>query len=367
MFFTHLFEADIYYSMSCIPMSLRLMLDEAAIKLHLKTWNQFSADEQWDLALHPVETSDQKAQFTQRVSELIVGKTHQPISQLEPLKRPTPWEITGAIPPEILDRAKNLSEEIDPLNWKNFHTQQRFALVKLAKSGHDSNNFLPALREFRHALAEKIKVSEPHGLQNGFAALDAVVLAGGKSSRFGSDKTQLPASGAGPQRGGSDLTARAASLLTSLNFRKVWVSSPTPRHLPCATDLPDDVPDLGPLGGIATALLRAPYGVFVIAADMPAASHELVASVVNAWDGQALAVAPKTGAGTADESWEPLCAVYTKTALPALYRAACKKELGLQRRLNEWAARTVELPPHLQAQLTNINTVEDWQKFQQQQ
>ena len=341
-------------------MSLRLMLDEAAIKLHLKTWNQFSADEQWDVALHRVETPDQRALFTQRVSELIVGKTHQLISQLEPLKRPAPWEITGAIPPEIMGRAKILGEEIDPLSWKNFHTQERFALVKLAKSGHDSNNFLPALREFRHALADKIKVSGLHGPQPGFAALDAVVLAGGKSSRFGSDKTQL-------QQGGEDLTARAASLLTSLNFRKVWVSSPAPRYLPRTTDLPDDVPDLGPLGGIATALLRAPYGVFVIAADMPAASHELVSSVVNAWDGRALAVAPKSGAGTADESWEPLCAVYSNAALPALFRAACKKELGLQRRLNQWAASAVQLPPHLQAQLTNINTVEDWQRFQQQQ
>ncbi|MDO8137702.1 MAG: molybdenum cofactor guanylyltransferase [Candidatus Brocadiales bacterium] len=137
--------------------------------------------------------------------------------------------------------------------------------------------------------------------------ITAVVMAGGKSLRMGSDKALLKI---------GNLTAVEFQLqrLRPL-FDEIILSTNAPeefRHLdiPC---LPDIIPDRGPLGGIYTALLRAknPY-IFAIACDMPFVSAALIDYLKEKCEGYDVTV-PET-----DRGLEPLHAIYSRDCIPAI-------------------------------------------------
>src|ERR1700683_2592733 len=73
------------------------------------------------------------------------------------------------------------------------------------------------------------------------------VLAGGKSSRMGSDKASLEIAGA-------SLIARAVRLLESVTGNPTIIASRSRYSSLGALVVADDWPDSGPLGGIATVL-----------------------------------------------------------------------------------------------------------------
>ncbi len=179
-------------------------------------------------------------------------------------------------------------------------------------------------------------------------------MAGGRSRRFGSDKTRLTL-------GGEDLTARAVRILREAGAARVWVVGGAARDVPGAGFLPDDAPGAGPSGGIATVLNRADEALFVAAADMPALSVPLVKAVVGAWDGKSSAVAPRI-----DGRWEPLCALYARCALPAMEKAA-REGSSLQKVLDDLPAQAVDVPEGLRNGLMNVNTPQEWERYRKQQ
>lgn len=135
----------------------------------------------------------------------------------------------------------------------------------------------------------------------------AVILAGGKSSRFGSNK-------AFAEFNGSPLIERVAGILGSIFERLILITN-SPKEF-SYLKLPiyeDPVKGLGPIGGIWAGLkgIQDETGFFV-ACDMPFINEKLIRHMVavrNDFD----AVVPKIG-------WrmEPLHALYTKNCLPAL-------------------------------------------------
>lgn len=362
MFFPHVFEADIYPTLKCVPMSLRRVLDLAGIKVHLRTWAALPVRERWDLACHPYDTEADRAAFASRVVEAVRRVEGGEPERLPVVARPGPWERPEEVPAEVAERGRREGLSVSPEEWAAFHPQRRFALWKLACARHESENFVPALREFRDRLAEP----PPAAGSPRAACLDGAIVAGGRSRRFGSDKTRLEVDG-------ETLLARTARVLGECGFRRIWVvggeatgRSPSlslrVNSLPVAFDavrfLPDDVPDLGPACGIATALLRAPMGVFAVAADMPALSADVVRAVVAAWDGRAPAAVPWR-----DGRWEPLCGVYLRDALPPLYRAVGEQRRSLQEALTELSAQRVRLGLDVAVGLINVNTPQEWKRY----
>ena len=90
-----------------------------------------------------------------------------------------------------------------------------------------------------------------------------VVLAGGRSSRFGSNKALYV-------HQGQTLLSRAVQLLTPL-CSKVFISGQCDDYQQLGVAcIPDLITDIGPLGGIYSAMLhaRSPYYLF-ISCDMP--------------------------------------------------------------------------------------------------
>ncbi len=142
------------------------------------------------------------------------------------------------------------------------------------------------------------------------ADVAGVILAGGSSTRMGSNKALLPFRGATFIE---SIHRRMAAL-----FREVIVVTNTPElydFLPCPK-VADIIPGMGALSGIHAALRHAAVGhVFVVACDMPSVGGELVRCMVAMRDGYD-AVVPESGSGI-----EPLCAVYGKGALPAIEEA----------------------------------------------
>jgi molybdopterin-guanine dinucleotide biosynthesis protein A len=130
------------------------------------------------------------------------------------------------------------------------------------------------------------------------------VLAGGKSSRMGSDKASLEIAGA-------SLIARAVRLLESVTGNPTIIAS-TSRYSSLGTPVvADDWPDCGPLGGIATVLResKTPRNL-IIACDLPYLTKAWLDFLVGrALKSSAEAVVPMNERGP-----EPLCAVYHKNA-----------------------------------------------------
>lgn len=96
--------------------------------------------------------------------------------------------------------------------------------------------------------------------------LSGLVLAGGKSSRMGREKAELRLPG------GRTLLQRQIDVLHAAGAAVVNVSVRPGKTLPMtgANPIPDELPDAGPLAGIAAGLRCAPAGlVLVLAVDLP--------------------------------------------------------------------------------------------------
>ncbi len=181
-----------------------------------------------------------------------------------------------------------------------------------------------------------------------------VLLAGGQSRRFGSNKALA-------RLGDGQLIERPARILAELFDQRLLVTN-TPQlyeflHWPMTPDLS---PGGGPLSGIEAALSRAatPY-LFVAACDMPHLDRALITHLCTLAPGYD-AVIPMTARGL-----EPLHGVYARTALPTISAALAAGTRKLQDVLATLKVRAVGEAEMLAVSTTalqsfsNINTVND--------
>jgi len=146
--------------------------------------------------------------------------------------------------------------------------------------------------------------SQPPGACPGVAG---IILAGGRSSRYGCNKALVEFKGA-------RLIERAVRVMRAV-FREVILVTNTPAdyaflELPMVEDL---IKGLGPIGGIYTGLERASKEAgFFVACDMPFLHQGLIRHMVAIRE-DFDAVVPRIGRFV-----EPLHALYTKTCLPVI-------------------------------------------------
>ena len=141
------FEADFVDSLRCIPMIVRLNLDTCGVKLKLAEWNHFTQAECQQLVDLSCEQSAEIKEYKEYVSRLIFEHTKHEASLLSIEPHP-PWLNDQEIPPSIMIKASESQAEISLAQWASLSPLQRFALIKLTRSQHENNNFLPALVEF---------------------------------------------------------------------------------------------------------------------------------------------------------------------------------------------------------------------------
>ena len=155
----------------------------------------------------------------------------------------------------------------------------------------------------------------------------AVLLAGGQSRRMGRDKALL----ALPD--GRRLWERQLAVLRELGPAELMISGRRKdgfaAEVPC---LEDEVPGGGPLGGIAAALgaMRAERLV-VLAVDLPAMTAGFLRGLLVAAEGSVSGVGTGVVPQGEDGFFEPLAAVYPKSALAEARARLRGGELAMQR------------------------------------
>jgi molybdenum cofactor guanylyltransferase len=260
-------------------------------------------------------------------------------------------ELLERIGPEslIVAESNSLAEAVEP---------DAFLLVR-EKGSKESK---PSARKVR-PLADRIVISD--GGRFDFEVGDimvregrwrlidasAVILAGGASSRMASDKGLLSFNG-------RPLIRHILEQLEG-QFREVLVSANDPeKYRFLGVDVVRDrEPDQGPLMGIASTLEAAKSRiVFVVACDIPVIDMGFVRrmlSEASRYD----CVIPEHGAGR----FEPLFAVYGKSALPAIRGLLASGERRIRALFPLVRMKTLDMGDA--PWFTNINTIEDYAEF----
>ena len=141
------FENDFVESLRCIPMIIRYKLDSCGIKLKLPEWVKISVEEKTQLAYLPCFLTSEIDQYGQFVKELVWKYASQEAGLLSNVD--DSWNELHEIPAEVKQKAIEWNCRIPTSKqWIELDTLQRFALVKLSRSGHEGKNFPKAMREF---------------------------------------------------------------------------------------------------------------------------------------------------------------------------------------------------------------------------
>ena len=187
--------------------------------------------------------------------------------------------------------------------------------------------------------------------------ITGIILAGGKSSRFGSNKALA-------EFNGTPLIERVTGVLGRI-FKDLMIITNNPLEysylkIPLYQDL---VKGLGPVGGIYTGLDALDDGwAFFCACDMPFINEGLVRYLAGAKDGFD-AVVPRV-----DWKIEPLHSLYSKNCLPAMKELIYKKEYQTIKAFDKINVRFVEeeeiktYDPQLRTFL-NVNKQDELEKI----
>jgi len=141
------FESDFVVSLRCIPMIVRYKLDTCGIKLKLPEWVKLSLAEKDELATRPCCTAADIVAYRTYLSRLVQDHCGHPASELGAVD--AVWDHLSNVPDDIQQKAREWHRPPLTLQqWIDLDTLQRFALVKLSRSGHEGRNFPRALDEF---------------------------------------------------------------------------------------------------------------------------------------------------------------------------------------------------------------------------
>lgn len=141
------FETDFIDTLRCIPMQVRFKLDTCGIKLKLSEWAKFSKKEKANLAAMPCKSHESIQVYRNYLQELVFRYTNAQATDL-PIDPAPVWANLQAIPPDLVKKLSEVNTFISLTQWQKLTDLQRFALVKLCHSSHESKNFPHALKEF---------------------------------------------------------------------------------------------------------------------------------------------------------------------------------------------------------------------------
>jgi molybdopterin-guanine dinucleotide biosynthesis protein A len=183
------------------------------------------------------------------------------------------------------------------------------------------------------------------------AEATAIIMAGGHSTRMGRDKSTLPVNGRPMIKYILDkLTPHFEQVIVSADDASKYAFLGVPV-------VPDRIAGRGPLMGIASVLRASAGDVnFVIACDVPQFNMGLVRRMLREaanFD----AVVPRTSGS----QYEPLFAVYKKSALGAMEQALSSGKTRVMDGLSGCDVKFLDLAPDEQPR--NINTIADYRQF----
>ncbi len=176
-----------------------------------------------------------------------------------------------------------------------------------------------------------------------------IILAGGKSTRMGSDKGLLSIHGKTFVEMILDkLSPLVSKVMISANNKTYGKFGVTVYH--------DEIKEAGPMGGLFTVLQKVSTDyILIISCDIPFVRTEILEYLLSkVAEGYDAFVPIHRGAA------EPLCAVYSKNCLPVLRRQLEKKEFKMKEMFRELKLKYIPVDKieGVEESLYNINTPE---------
>ena len=180
--------------------------------------------------------------------------------------------------------------------------------------------------------------------------IGCAILAGGKSSRMGSDKAMLTLEGKN----------FIQILMKELDFfpEKLIARGKNPDCAGMGWKVIDDIyPERGPLGGVHAALtICESDALFFVSCDIPLLKQSLVSELVEMLTEEADAVISVTNDGRK----HPLCGVYKKSVLPVLTEQLESGNNRIMSALEKLDVKYIFLDEENSRMLKNINTPNDY-------
>jgi molybdopterin-guanine dinucleotide biosynthesis protein A len=185
--------------------------------------------------------------------------------------------------------------------------------------------------------------------------IESFILAGGASSRMGTDKARL-------SLGGQQFVERIAGALAPISRSVSIVGARHPAAKWELRNVPDVYPQWGALGGLHAALhaCKSDWAA-VVACDLPFVTGELFVRLASLGENFDAVIPVQT-----DGRPQPLCALYRRApclaAARELIESGERRPRALLQKVNARRVATAELADLSDAQLffLNINTPEDY-------
>jgi molybdenum cofactor guanylyltransferase len=185
------------------------------------------------------------------------------------------------------------------------------------------------------------------------ATISAYIIAGGKSSRMGSDKGMLLLNE-------TVFIAHIVKALQEATIQNITIVSANSDYdfLNC-NRIEDIYPDKGPVGGIFTALSHSKTEQnIVLSVDVPLISAAIITWLIANIDNEKLITQVKV-----EDKTSPLIAVYNRKAVTIFEEHLKREQLRLKMVVEAIPNQTIEVPEKWHSLLQNINTKEDYQNL----
>ena len=183
--------------------------------------------------------------------------------------------------------------------------------------------------------------------------ITGIILAGGKSTRMGTDKGLLPLNGK------SFIKHICEALYPIVGENIVIVSSNTEYDTLGFTRIEDLIENKGPVGGLYTGLTHSKTKInLILSVDVPMISTELLQWLLDNHSESYMVTQLKAGDKTS-----PLIAVYDRSMRIPLGEHLASNQLRLREVISDVSHQTLVVLDKWKNQLRNINTKEEYQKL----
>jgi molybdopterin-guanine dinucleotide biosynthesis protein A len=177
--------------------------------------------------------------------------------------------------------------------------------------------------------------------------ISAIILAGGKSSRMGSDKGLL-------ELNGKKMIQHVIEIIQKITDDIIIVSNSSGYEQFTFPVFKDIEKDKGPLGGIHTGLMKSSRDInIVVSCDAPFVSNSTLTQLLEASIGYDITIPSYQG------RLYPLIGIYNKACLPVIKRSIETNNLRVRSIFDQLKTNIIDCSDEDESHFTNINTPEE--------
>lgn len=139
------FEAEVYESLSCLPMVARRKLDQLGIKIGFDQWGRLTRGERLMICHAPIASEEETAALRLFIDE-VMARYGSKLKELPEEKRQG-LRPPAAVPQRLVESAQKNGVALTQTAWAEFDDDQRYVLIKLGVE-KESHKLKAALAEF---------------------------------------------------------------------------------------------------------------------------------------------------------------------------------------------------------------------------